>query len=128
MEMGDAGQQSTLVTPHMKAAVYRKYGPPEVLQIEEVEKPAPADNEVLVRIAASTVCAADWRLRRPSPFIIGWYMNGFPRPKKINILGMEFAGTVESIGKSVTRFKLGERVFGTTGFRFGTHAEYARLP
>lgn len=109
----------------MKAAVYRKYGPPDVIQIDEVEKPVPADNEVLVRIVASTVCAADWRLRRPS--FVGWFINGFPRPKKINILGMEFAGTVDSIGKDVTRFKVGDRVFGSLGFRFGAHAEYARL-
>jgi NADPH:quinone reductase-like Zn-dependent oxidoreductase len=108
----------------MKAAVYRKYGPPEVLRIEDVEKPVPADDDVLVRIVASTVCSGDWRLRRPSPIFIGWFMNGFGRPKKINILGMEFAGTVDSIGKNVTRFKLGDRVFGGS-WRFGAHAEYA---
>lgn len=113
--------------PRMKAAVYRKYGPPEVIQIEEVDKPIPADNEVLVRVVASTVCAADWRLRKPDPLPVGWLMNGFPRPRKINILGMEFAGTVDSTGKEVTRFNVGDRVFGMTGFRFGTHAEYARL-
>jgi NADPH:quinone reductase-like Zn-dependent oxidoreductase len=110
----------------VKAAVYRKYGPPEVVQIEEVEKPVPADNEVLLRIVASTVSAADWRLRRPDPLPVGWFMNGFPRPKKINILGMEFAGTVDSIGKDVTRFKAGDRIFGLT-WRFGGHAEYACL-
>jgi NADPH:quinone reductase-like Zn-dependent oxidoreductase len=110
----------------MKAAVYRKYGPPEVVQIEEVEKPSPEGNEFLLRIVASTVCAADWRLRKPDPPPVGWFMNGFPRPKKINILGMEFAGTVDLIGKDVTRFKVGDRVFGLT-WRFGGHAEYARL-
>lgn len=110
----------------MKAAVYRKYGPPEVVQIEEVEKPSPADNEVLLRIVASTVCAADWRLRKPDPPPVGWFMNGFLRPKKINILGMEFAGTVDLIGKDVTRFKVGDRVFGLT-WSFGGHAEYARV-
>jgi NADPH:quinone reductase-like Zn-dependent oxidoreductase len=112
----------------MKAAVYRRYGPPEVVQIEEVDKPVPRDNEVLIRIVSSTVCAADWRLRKPDPPPVGWLMNGFPRPRKINILGMEFAGTVDSIGKGVTRFEVGERVFGSTGFRFGAHAEYACLP
>lgn len=112
----------------MKAAVYRRYGPPEVVQIEEVDRPVPADNEVLIRIIASTVCTADWRLRKPDPPPVGWLMNGFPRPRKINILGMEFAGTVDLIGKSVTRFKVGDRVFGSTGFRFGAHAEYACLP
>ena len=112
----------------MKAAVYRRYGPPEVLQIEEVEKPVPEGNEVLVRVATSTVCAADWRLRKPDPPPVGWFMNGFPRPKKINILGMEFAGTVDSIGKSSERFKVGDPVFGSTGFRFGAHAEYICVP
>lgn len=111
----------------MKAAVYRKYGPPEVLRIEEVEKPVPADDDVLVRIVASTVCTGDWRLRRPSPLVIGWFMNGFARPKKINILGMEFAGTVDSIGRNVTRFTIGDRVFGAS-WRFGAHAEYACFP
>jgi NADPH:quinone reductase-like Zn-dependent oxidoreductase len=110
----------------MKAAVYRKYGPPEVVQIEEVEKPSPEDNEVLLRIVASTVCSADWRLRKPDPPPVGWFMNGFPRPKKINILGMEFSGKVDLIGKDVTRFKVGDRVFGLT-WRFGGHAEYACL-
>jgi len=111
----------------MKAAVYRKYGPPEVVRIEEVEKPVPADDEVRVRIAASTVCSADWRLRKPEPPPVGWLMNGFPRPKKIHILGMEFAGTIDSIGKDVTRFEVGDRVFGATR-TFGAHAEYMRLP
>jgi NADPH:quinone reductase-like Zn-dependent oxidoreductase len=112
----------------MKAAVYREYGPPEVIQIEEVERPVPANNEVLVRIVASTVCTADWRGRRPDPAVLGWLMNGFPRPKRINVLGMELAGTVDSTGKDVTRFKVGDRVFGFTGFRFGAHAEYAGIP
>ena len=108
----------------MKAAVYRQYGPPEVVQIEDVEKPVPADDEVVVRVVASTVCTGDWRLRRPSPALLGWVWNGFGHPKKINILGMEFAGTVDSIGKSVTGFKVGDRVFGVS-FRYGAHAEYA---
>ena len=108
----------------MKAAVYRTYGLPEVLQIEEVDKPVPADDEVLIRIVASTVCAADWRLRKPEPFFVGWFMNGFLKPKRIQILGMEFAGTVDSIGPGVTRFQVGDRVFGLS-WRYGAHAEYA---
>ncbi|HUE85387.1 MAG TPA: NAD(P)-dependent alcohol dehydrogenase [Vicinamibacterales bacterium] len=111
----------------MKAAVYRRYGPPEVVRIEDVEKPVPLDDEVLVRIIASTLCTGDWRLRRPDPLPVGWFMNGFPRPKRIRILGMEFAGTIDSIGKNVTGLKVGDRVFGAS-WRFGAHAEYACVP
>jgi len=108
----------------MRAAVYRRYGPPNVVQIEDVEKPVPKDNEVLVRIHATTVCAADWRLRKADPFLIR-FMNGLWRPTKIHILGMEFAGRVESVGKAVTRFTEGDEVFGSTR---GTHAQYTCLP
>ncbi|HUB83487.1 MAG TPA: NAD(P)-dependent alcohol dehydrogenase [Bryobacteraceae bacterium] len=110
----------------MKAAVYDRYGPPEVVRIEDVEKPVPQDREVLVRVRATTVCAADWRLRRAKPFFIR-LMTGLAKPKT-RILGMEFAGTVEAVGKAVARFRVGEDVFGGTGFRFGSHAEYVCVP
>jgi NADPH:quinone reductase-like Zn-dependent oxidoreductase len=110
----------------MKAAVYRKYGPPDVVRIEDVAKPVPQANEVLVRVHATSVCAADWRLRKADPFFIR-LMIGLGRPKKVNILGMEFAGSVESVGQAVTRFSLGDQVFGGTGFKLGAHAEYVCL-
>lgn len=110
----------------MKAAVYSRYGPPEVIEIRDVEKPVPGDHEVLVRVRATTVAAADWRLRKADPVIVR-FMNGLWAPKKARILGMEFAGEVESVGRAVTRFKQGDEVFGSTGFKFGTHAEYVCL-
>src|SRR5437016_6852349 len=106
----------------MKAAVFTRYGPPDVLEIKDVEKPVPRDNEVLVRIHATTICAADWRLRKADPFLVRMF-NGFVTPKR-RILGTEFAGTIESVGKKVMRFRAGDEVFGSTGFTFGAHAEY----
>jgi NADPH:quinone reductase-like Zn-dependent oxidoreductase len=111
----------------MKAAVYGRYGPPDVLEIKDVAKPTPRDNEVLVRVHATTVCAADWRMRSANPFLTR-FMSGLRRPKKIPILGIEFAGRVESVGRAVTRFRQHDEVFGATGFKFGAHAEYVCLP
>jgi 2-desacetyl-2-hydroxyethyl bacteriochlorophyllide A dehydrogenase len=111
----------------MKAAVYTRYGPPDVLEIRDVETPVPGDDEVLVRVHATTVCAADWRMRKADPFLIR-LMNGLSAPKKIHVLGFEFAGRVESVGRAVTRFRQGDEVFGATGFTFGAHAEYVCVP
>ena len=115
----------------MKAAICTKYGPPEVIQLREVEKPVPRDNEVLVKVHATTCHRGDVKVRSfnvPSlqkiPFRL--YL-GITKPKR-PILGMELAGEVVETGKDVKRFKKGDKVFGTTGFVFGTHAEYACLP
>ena len=111
----------------MKAAVYHRYGPPEVVRIEEVPRPVPGPNQVLVRVHATTVCAADWRLRKADPFIARLF-TGLTRPSKIPILGMEYAGVVEEVGGAVTRFRPGDEVFGSPLFRLGAHAEYVCVP
>jgi NADPH:quinone reductase-like Zn-dependent oxidoreductase len=106
------------VTP-MKAAVYRCYGPPEVVKVEDVAKPAPADDEVLVKVHAAAVNPLDWHTMRGEPYLMR-LSSGFGRPKETR-LGVDFAGTVEAVGKDVTRFKPGDPVFGA---RNGALAEY----
>ncbi|QHI36105.1 Alcohol dehydrogenase [Kordia antarctica] len=112
----------------MKAVVVTKYGPPEVLQMKEVEKPTPKDNEVLIKICATTAHFGDTRIRRSVPFLVIRLIFGFFKPKKNLILGVEVSGVIEAIGKNVTLFKEGDKVFGLTGYRLGAYAEYCCLP
>ncbi|WP_437838622.1 NAD(P)-dependent alcohol dehydrogenase [Sorangium sp. So ce1153] len=115
----------------MKAVVYTAYGPPEVLQLAEVDKPAPGSHDVLVRIRATTVTAEDPKLRAFKHPPLLWLpigmLFGFRRPRR-TILGTEFAGEVEAVGKDVTRYREGDPVFGYTGTSFGAHAEYKCIP
>ena len=115
----------------MKAIVWTKYGSPDGLQFKEVEKPVPKDDEVLIKIYATTVTAGDCEMRRLElppmlSFPVRLYA-GFLRPKRIPILGQELAGEIEEVGKDVKLFKKGDQVFGTTGFGFGAYAEYICL-
>lgn len=110
---------------HVKAAVYDRYGPPEVLRIEEVERPVPGDDEVLVKIRAGTVNRTDTGFRSAEYFLSRLY-TGVRRPRR-RILGSEFAGEIEAIGSAITEFAVGDRVFGVNVPNYGTHAEFVAV-
>lgn len=111
----------------MKAAVYAKYGPPEVLQLKEVPKPVPKGNELLIKIRATTVSSGDIRLRKAHPFLTR-FVFGLFKPKT-HILGVDLAGEIQSVGPSVYSFKVGDQVFGSSfDFGLGAYAQYKCLP
>jgi NADPH:quinone reductase-like Zn-dependent oxidoreductase len=111
----------------MKAVVFDAYGPPEVQRLEEVERPVPKEDEVLIKIQATTVTRTDTGLRSGKPFISRFF-TGLVRPRQ-RILGTELAGEIEAVGANVKEFVVGDHVFGSTSaFRFGTHAEFICLP
>ena len=110
----------------MKAAVYRSYGSPDVVTVDEVPKPVPRDDEVLVRVHAATVGIVDSLASQSTPWYARFHF-GLRRPR-FAVLGTDFAGQIEAAGPAVTRFAVGDQVFGTTAPRFGAHAEYVCLP
>lgn len=115
----------------MRAAVYRRYGPPEVVRLEDVPTPVPGDCEVLIQVRATTVTAGDWRLRSmelpPGFGLVGRLVFGVFGPRQ-TILGSEVAGDVVAAGKDVTRFRVGDAVFAFNGASMGCHAEFKRMP
>lgn len=109
----------------MKAIAYEKYGPPDVLHLVEVEQPTARDAEVLIKVHATTVNRTDIAFRR-AEYFVNRLFSGLFRPKQ-RVLGSEFAGVVAAVGKDVSRFRVGDRVFGLSTFKFGAHAEYLRM-
>ena len=115
----------------MKAVIFEKYGPPEVLKLTELKKPAPKDDEVLIKILATSVTTGDTKVRRLKLAGLIWAiarLSGWKKPLN-KVLGMEFAGEIEAVGKNVTKFRTGDNVFGDANFNgFGAYAEYKCLP
>ncbi len=112
----------------MKAVIYKKYGPPEVLQLAELPKPVPKNNQVLVRNHATAVNSGDWRLRKPDPFAVRFAFGLFSPRKSKQVLGSVYAGIVEAVGSEVTTVKPGDRVLGMSGMAMGAYAEYICVP
>lgn len=111
----------------MKAAVNTRYGSPNILKIQQVPKPQPKSDEVLISVHATTVSRTDCGILRAQPPLIGRMMTGLLRPK-FSVLGMDFAGKIEAVGADVTLFKVGELVFGLSPDHYGAHAEYLCVP
>lgn len=109
----------------MKSVVCTKYGSPEVLQIQQTDIPQPKDNEILLKVHATSTTSGDARIRRADPFIVRLIF-GFKKPKKA-ILGVVVAGEIKAVGKAVTKFKVGDQVFGSAGMQFGAYAEYTTI-
>jgi NADPH:quinone reductase-like Zn-dependent oxidoreductase len=106
--------------PHMKAVVYTDYGPPDVLEIRDIKKPVPTDDQVLIKVRAAAVNPYDWHFIRGTPYVMRMMIGGLRKPKDPRV-GVDYAGTVEAVGKNVTQFKPGDEVFGN---RTGAFAEY----
>jgi NADPH:quinone reductase-like Zn-dependent oxidoreductase len=121
VDLGAVGYSSP-----MRAAVHTRYGPPDVVRVAELEQPVAKDNQVLVRVHATTVNRTDCGMRAAKPFFYRFFV-GFLRPR-VTVLGNEFAGEVAAVGGAVTSFAVGDRVFGFSGASYGAHAEYLAVP